>query len=226
MLVRKRKRSVARQLRLKKLEEAMLNGHTNQNELSAMLNVSQTQVSFDMAIIRDRWKADSMQELDDLRAYRLKQFDEVRRKAMIAFDRSREVQTELSTSKKPCEFCSATGTKMKDGEEIVCPSCQGECVILVETVKESESPGDAAFLSQATTAQREASKLQGLYPDRKNTNVSIDLSDRTRISQTVFSSMPKDDLLLLMDMIEEKKAETTKLQRQRVIEAEVVKKIG
>jgi hypothetical protein len=146
-----------------------------QSEIAAALNISQGQVSYDVAIIQKRWRESSIVNWDEARGKELAELDLLRREYREDLDRYLAAweASKLERSKTRKE---TDGTKDRDGNLITKKA----------TVETEKRDGNPAFLDGMIKCKQELVRLHerrckilGLDAPTKTQNLNVDLSTLT-----------------------------------------------
>lgn len=217
------KKDIETQRKKNRLEELILKGNTNQIQLAAALNVSNTTISTWIKDIRKDWKEREIVNLDEQRRFRIKQLEHVSTLAFNGFDRSRKSKEEISLVEEICPRCDGKGSYTRNELTEPCMVCSETGRVVKEKISVKQSPGDPAFLKIAIETIREIGKIEGVYPVRENNKLLLSATKvngevRERIA-AIYSDVPDDllaEALATIDRVEE----ATKSKRKKTIEAE------
>lgn len=165
-----------RRARLVKIEESILRGYTNQNDLAAKFGVTQQQISNDLREIHDTWKREGIDKTKERRRLRVKQLEYVIQLAHNAFQVSRgDVERGETEKHEVCKDCEGMGVKEGDW----CDACDGNGFIksVSLTIKKQGQAGDPNWLAIIKNCNAEINRLEGNYTPpvkriQKNTTVS------------------------------------------------------
>lgn len=167
---KKKALTIAREKRLVKLYDMVLDGHTNQTEMAAAMNVSSSTICQDLKLLYKRIREETVRNMRDMEgrlALRIRQLERGAQKSMAGFKRSESpvMQTTTQVRKDVCVACRGTGFAAPDEW---CDVCGGEGVVETEIVTQraSGSPGDSSFLKEYRMTVTELAKLEGLYPEK------------------------------------------------------------
>ena len=148
------------------LRERILRGVTNQRSLAAAYGVSQKTISLDMNEIYDQIFAESLQDHLVLKAFRIKQFENIGLMALNEYERSKKDIEEKAIVTKQCPNCFGLG-KIEDSpnEFTPCGTCKATGKIKSEeTIRIKQQIGDPAFMRVAKECISEISRIEGHYP--------------------------------------------------------------
>lgn len=151
--------------RLRRIEQLMLRGVTNQQELAAAFGVPQSRISTHMKEIRRRWREADEEATADERVLRQRQFENLLQMALNSFERSKKDAEEVVTHEEVCGACDGKKFTSEFGEKKECKNCEGRGKVLREVTRVKGQVGDVAFLKLAKELVAELARLKGIYPE-------------------------------------------------------------
>lgn len=199
--------------RLKRLEQMMLRGITNQHDIAAAFGVAQSSVSNWMKEVYTAWAEADAQDSIAERTVRVKQLEYILTQALNSYDISRRDAEEWEVTERPCESCGGSGKWLpKDSTETKpCRGCNGKGQIKSERTKSKAQAGDPTFLKVAKDCIVEAARLKGLYPVKMTVGRSLMQTSadaggefQKRV-ETLFFEAPVDLIIQAKAMLEELK---------------------
>ena len=194
-----KKTSPVKELRLREVAQMIQRG-TSQIEMARKYNVSEMQISHDVKEVIQRW-ADRTMEEAELLTIAVERHMGLAQKALDEFDR-RQIQT--TWHYVICSSCIGKGYKRNKG---ACPDCDGEGEIRAAREKKMSTAGDVQLLSVAQKAFVEASRLQGLYLERRDTREDqasqvLEQHQHIHLESNQFQAIPSEDLIKVQSMLE------------------------
>lgn len=111
-----------------RVEEMLLKGVRNQNEMAAALGMTPDNLSIMMKEITMRWRDQDEDEHNTIRSKRVRQIDNLALLALNSFERSRQDSEEWTKVEKQCTTCRGTGTEYKKATQPpqICTECLGQ----------------------------------------------------------------------------------------------------
>jgi len=158
--------TIRRLKRQDSIREKVLRGFTNQYQLANAYQVTQKTISQDLSTIYNQMVEESLDDHKVLKAFRIKQFEQIKILALQEFEKSKEDSEEIVTVKKKCTNCYGLG-KVEDKPGIFdrCGTCKGKRIISNdETIRVKGQTGDPAYLRVIKECQTEIARIEGLYP--------------------------------------------------------------
>ncbi len=153
-----------RRQRMIRIMDLWTRGCTSKSQIAAAVGVTPIVVSRDLKCLMRGWIRESSLEMREKLELRTQQLMAIAYEARHSFDVSKMPQRQVHRVEKDCDYCLGIGSvDYDDGIEITCPGCGGGGKTVTETVKVTESCGDAQFLKVAEHCVVEAAKLEGLY---------------------------------------------------------------
>jgi len=141
---------VQREERLAEVARLYLDGMT-QVAIGRQIGVHQTQISYDLKIVRARWLESSVRDFDEAKAQELAKIDNIEAKFMAAWERSTHVK-------------QVTSTKRKEGKDASTEA----------SVTKQEQPGDPRFLDGAMKCIAKRCEIMGFDAPKKTAFVNPD----------------------------------------------------
>ncbi len=135
-----------------------------QVDIAAELGIVQSQVSYDLRVIQDRWKKNSIIDMDEAKQRELSRIDELERECWQAWEDSKKERTKTRQE--------STGKKKNDGK----------MEVVRATMERETGAGNPAFLSGVMSCIAERNKLLGLYPTKSEQQKPPELSPPTDLS--------------------------------------------
>lgn len=215
------KRKIEREKKLRRIEEMMLKGVTNQHEIASAFNVSQPTVSQWMKMIMDRW---GLQETGtkEQRLLRIRQLEHIIHLAHTEFMRSKKDKEEFRISERECRACRGSGLDeiMPDQWED-CRECDGRGKLKTQTIIVKDNTGDVQYLRVAKECIIEAAKLSGLSNTmimganilKESQGVGGEIERRL---ETMFIEAPADALVKCIAAVDELRSKMEEEVEQEV----------
>jgi len=136
------------------ITELYLRGKT-QYEIAALLEISQSQVNYDLKVIQRQWRESTTMNLDEAKAKELARLDELERTFWAAWESSKTERTQARQEK------NNAGATVK------------------ASMTKEQRDGNPAFLAGVMGCIEQRCKLLGLYAATKTQNLNVDLSTLT-----------------------------------------------
>jgi hypothetical protein len=211
-----------------RVEQMLMHGLNNMTEMAAAFDVDYTTIRNDIIAIKEDWKQHASTNIDgSVLELRVKQMEHVLHLSLIAFEKSREDETEISITTKACDYsqCMHGIIKIKEKDEeghptirnAQCPRCHGTGEVEVEVRRTKGKPGDAAFLSIAKDCVKECARLQGVDPavvtGMKKTierEIGVNGEIREKIEE-LFYEGPEENVVRAMAALEKLELKETRL---------------
>lgn len=194
------KRTIAKQKRLVKVNEMLLHGYTNQEQMAAAIGVSPRVMSYYIKEIREGWDQERKKRGYDGLAICIKKMELLQQLSLNSFESSKQNEETIMTTITP-QRCTVCNDGMVSETEW-CKICNGEGEIMVETVtrKVRGQAGDSSFLKEFRESVKECAKLLGLYPTKKPIELpKPDTHLHAHIHQNGTSSLSGADPEALLD---------------------------
>lgn len=219
--------AVAMQVRRRRVEELLLAGLCNLEEIGIIMGVTGRCIGNDVRAIREQWRTIYPTEMEDRRLQRIQEIEMIRREAWKAFERSKKSKLVTTIVEKECDNCLGGYLEVKDAagnpKKKVCPKCGGDAKITVETQQRTDQPGDPKFLTVALACVNDCARIEGLLPSPAASalsglkrTVERQLDDGGRIHERVeelYWVAPEEEVIKCMaalDSIRAKAAESGK----------------
>lgn len=142
--------SIKREADYLRIAEMYKNGHS-QIAIARELGLSQGQVSLDIAEVKRRWRAESVEFIDDAKQEELRKIDNLEMTYWESWERS------LKDAVTVIVETESVAAKMPDADDIVLPTTKTK-----ESKKRSGQSGNPAFLSGVMSCIDRRCKLLGL----------------------------------------------------------------
>jgi hypothetical protein len=220
--------SIEKQERLRRVEDAVLRGVTNQTELASYFNVDSTTISGYMKEIKQSWLTQNEKDPATLRLLRIKQLEHIHGLALNTFENSQGEEVRTSVILKICDVCHGTGKiskihvdedddeynkhldELHDDHSSECGYCSGRGKVPTEKITKTVNHGDPAFMKLAIDAIKEISKLEGNYPG----SISLKKIQKTNEHGEIDSTLEEIYAEAPTDMIVEARAILDKLAQR------------
>lgn len=207
--------------RLQRMNPLIAQGGYSLAELSARFGVTSAQIMQDKDyIINHWWKSERQEEVKLLRIQRITELEQIKRRALESYHRSRQDKEEVTTryDNVLCEDCNGTGRL----PQCKCLNCDGTGRVNEEVVtrKVSGQAGDSPFLEVARKCTVEIAKMEALYaqPEVKVQHV---VSGGAEITMTIEQKYKEAD----PELIIQAKAALARLEEsaKKTVQGEVLK---
>jgi hypothetical protein len=156
----KKRTNFERERDLERITEMYLRGKF-QTEIAVVLEVSQSQIAYDVGIIQKRWQQSSLVNWGEAKQRELARIDSLEREYWSAWEASK---TERTKSRQETD-----GTLSKDKKPTVKKA----------SIEKEQRDGNPAFLDGVMRCITERCKILGLNAPTKNQNFNVDLSTLT-----------------------------------------------
>jgi len=162
-------RSIARQKRLQQLTHDVLDGgYVSNHELASRHGISDSLLCQDLKLIRMMMEDETEEGAKFGKNKKIKQLEMNAARALRSYERSKQDHEETSTrhEKRTCTECKGKRELQKECEE-----CEGRGWHHEELItrKVSGQAGDPRFLAEYRNCMTDICKLQGYYPEKKQT---------------------------------------------------------
>ena len=202
------------------IENLMIEGITNQTQISKIIGISQPSVCRLMKELQGDLIERDRRPTKAKRIILVSQLGKIQLLALKAWEDSCNDEIEVTRQERECSLCFGIGklTDLRSGTEGKCKVCDGSGTTESVKTKVKNRTGDSSYLKIVVDCIREAGKMQGTYIDKsgqKATIAKLMKSSKTvggeiqEITEAIYAEVPVDLLLKAKLTIEELKTEVT-----------------